>query len=109
MTEEYHCVVSVYIELVLFNNFAVDILLEVCTLTVFGIKGGKCRCILAAMLGAVTGTAYAVVSEPWKIAIRILLAPFMVVVFFKPKKGNFAHRVLELVAATILNTTWDSS
>ena len=96
----YHSGVSVYIELVLFNNFAVDILLEVCTLTAFGVRGGKARCILAALIGAVAGTAYAVVSEPWKIAIRALLSPLMTVIFFKPKKGKFAHKVLELIGAT---------
>ncbi len=91
---------KVYIELVLFNNFAVDILLEVCTLSIFGTRGGKARCIFAALVGAVAGTAYAVVSKPWKIAIRALLAPLMTVIFFKTKKGRVAGRVLQLVAAT---------
>lgn len=91
---------SVYIELVLFNNFAVDLLLEVCTLTVFGMRGGKARCVFAALIGAVAGTAYAVVSTPWRIAIRVLLAPLMTAVFFKPKKGKPVHKLCELGMAT---------
>lgn len=90
----------VYIELVLFNNFAVDMLLEVCTLTAFGERGGKLRCVFAALIGAVAGTAYAVVPTPWRIAIRVLLAPMMTVVFFKPKEGKLAHKLLELCMAT---------
>lgn len=75
---------SVYIELVLFNNFCVDLLLEVCTVKLRRRNPSKARCALAAIVGAVVATAYAVVPEVWRIIIRVTLAPVMTVIFFKP-------------------------
>ena len=88
---------SVYIELVLFNNFAIDMLLEVCTLTVMGRSVRKFRCFLAALFGAGVAAAYAIAPTGWKIAVRILLAPIMTVIFFRPKEGKALARIVDIV------------
>lgn len=87
---------TVYVELVLFNNFAVDMLLEICTLVVFGRKIPKLRCALGAALGAAVATLYAIAPTAWQIAIKALLAPVVTLIFFKPKKGKLAARILDV-------------
>ncbi|MBR4800210.1 MAG: sigma-E processing peptidase SpoIIGA [Clostridia bacterium] len=72
---------TVYVELVIFNNLAVDLLLEIATLTVFRRKIKWWRVLLASILGASVATAYPLLADGWQFAIRILLAPAMTLVF----------------------------
>lgn len=72
---------TVYVELVIFNNLAIDLLLELSTLTVFKRKIKWTRVLLGAALGAGVATVYPLCPTTWQIVIRILLAPMMVLVF----------------------------
>ena len=72
---------TVYIELVVFNNLAVDLLLEVATLVVFRKKIVWGRVVLAAVLGASVATVYPLCPSAWQIVIKVLLAPIMVLIF----------------------------
>lgn len=96
----YHSAVTVYIELVLFNNFAVDLLLEICTLTALGRKIPKFRCALGAAFGAAVATLYAIAPTVWQIVIKALLAPLMAAIFFKPKKGKVVARIIDFAGGT---------
>ena len=83
---------SVYIELVIFNNFAVDLLLEIATLTFFRKKIRWLRVILAAIVGACVATVYPLCDTAWQIVIRVLLAPMMVLIFDRVSdKGGKKH------------------
>ena len=68
-------------ELVIFNNLAIDLLLELSTLTVFRRKPKWARVLLGAALGAGVATAYPLCSAVWQIVIRVVLAPVMALVF----------------------------
>lgn len=96
----YDAAMSIYVELVLFNNFAVDALLEACTLAAMRRKGSKIRCALAAAVGAMAATLYAIAPKGWQIAIKVLLAPIMTAIFFKPKQGKPLARFLDLVGGS---------
>lgn len=93
---------TVYIELVLFNNLAVDLLLILCTLTARRRKVAKMRMIVAAILGALAATAYAVAPNWGKITIRATLAPLMTLIFFKPQGERVAHRVADYALTLIV-------
>ncbi len=74
---------SVYVELVLFNNFAVDLFISLSTIFLRRKRIKKARLIFASAIGAVIATAYAVVPDRARIAIKILLAPLFALVAFK--------------------------
>lgn len=77
---------SVYIELVLFNNFAIDFLLIVCVQTVRRRKLRKFATILASAVGSVAATLYAISPEWGQILIKIALSPLLTIIF--DKYGN---------------------
>ena len=72
---------SVYVELVAFNNFAVDLLLEVATLMVFRRKIKWWRVLLGAVVGSAVATVYPLCPTVWQIVVKVLLAPVMALVF----------------------------
>ncbi len=74
---------SVYVELVIFNNLAIDLLIIVCVQTIRRKKIYKIRTLLSAILGAIVATIYAIVPTWAQIVIKVLLAPLMVMVFDK--------------------------
>lgn len=79
----YDSVMSVYIELVLFNNIAVDLLLIVAVQITRGRKIRKLRTMLAVFIGAVCATVYAVAPRWATIVIKALLAPVLTLIFDK--------------------------
>ena len=83
---------TVYIELVIFNNLAVDLLLEIATLTVFRRKAVWWRVLLGAIIGAGVATVYPLCPIQWQIVIRVLLAPIMVLVFDSIMQKNERKR-----------------
>ena len=90
-----------YIELVIFNNLSIDLLLEVATLTVFRRKIVWWRVIVGAIIGATVATVYPLCSLELHIAIRVLLAPVMAIVFdridVRKAKGK-THKVVAICA-----------
>lgn len=97
---------TVYIELVIFNNFAVDLLLEIATLTIFRKKIVWWRAVLAAVIGAGVATSYPLCPVGVQIAIKILLAPVMALVFdkvrdTKRKKDADKKKIMREVLAYI--------
>lgn|GEM_PF-803592 len=72
---------SVYVELVAFNNFAVDVLLEVATLTFFRRKIRWWRVLLGGIVGSAVATLYPLCPTPWQVAIKVLLAPILALIF----------------------------
>jgi len=75
--------VSVYVELVIFNNLAIDLMLIYAVQTTRRRKAYKLRIALATLLGAVCATIYAVAPKWAAILIKILLAPLMTLIFDK--------------------------
>lgn len=74
---------SVYIELVLFNNVAVDFLFVVAVQFTRNRKIRKLRTSLAVLIGSVCATVYAVAPRWAGIVIQALLAPMMTLIFDK--------------------------
>lgn len=72
---------SVYIELVLFNNFAIDFLLIVCVQIVRRRKLRKARVIFASAVGSAVAALYAISPEWGQIAVKILLSPLLTLMF----------------------------
>lgn len=71
---------SVYVELVIFNNLAIDFLLVVATQTIRRRKLKKLRTFASVVLGATLATCYPLLPEWAQILARILLAPAMTLV-----------------------------
>lgn len=71
----------VYIELVLFNNVAIDFLLIVCVQICRRRKVRGLRTLLACLICAVTATYYAIAPNGAQIAIKVLLAPLATLIF----------------------------
>lgn len=93
---------DVYIELVLFNNFFMDLLLEVCTLTARRRSISRFRCALGAMFGACAATVYAVLPMPWRAVLAAATAPVECLIFFKPKKGRFVAKAADYIATLLV-------
>lgn len=74
---------SVYVELVIFNNLAIDLMLICAVQTTRQRKSYKLRIALATLLGAVCATIYAVAPKWPSIVIKIVLAPLMALIFDK--------------------------
>ncbi len=74
---------SVYIELVIFNNLAVDLALIAVVQCVRRRRLYKLRAVLGATVGAVCATYYAIAPDVVKIVIKLLLAPLMTLIFDK--------------------------
>lgn len=74
---------TVYVEVVLLNNLAVDALLIGATMYLRNRKIRKLRFAIATVLGACCAVGYAVLPEAWKYVVRALLAPLMVLIFDK--------------------------
>lgn len=95
---------TVYIELILFNNIAIDFLLFVCVQICRKRKIRKLRTLLACIVCGVVATYYAVAPNSAQIAIKILLAPLATLLFDKyasqiecghinGEQGNFSRAI----------------
>lgn len=72
---------SVYVELVIFNNLAIDFLLIVATQIVRRRRIRKLRVSFAVLLGAAVATLYPLAPVGVQIAVKICLAPIMTAIF----------------------------
>ncbi len=79
---------SVYIELVIFNNFCIDLLLIVGVQIIRRRKVYKARAIFASCVGAIVATLYPISPEWAQIVIKTLLSPCLVGIFDKFDKGK---------------------
>lgn len=92
---------SVYVELVIFNNLAIDFLLIVATQILRRRKVCKIRTLVAVIIGAVIATFYPIASQGIQIAIKVCLAPIMTAIFdtyslSKKKCTNFRKNINEV-------------
>lgn len=74
---------TVYVELVVFNNLAVDLCISLATLAIRRKRVGKIRLILTAIIGAAVATAFAIAPKWAQILVKVLLAPLMCAVLSK--------------------------
>lgn len=74
---------TVYVELVIFNNLAINALLIILTLSFRKRKMSALRIIISAVIGATVAVGYAIAPTIWQIVIRVLLAPILVAIFDK--------------------------
>jgi len=72
---------SVYVELVIFNNLAIDFLLIVATQILRRRKVCKIRTLVTVIVGAAVATFYPIAPQGIQIAIKICLAPIMTAIF----------------------------
>lgn len=84
---------TVYVELVLFNNFAVDFALCIATQALRNRKLKFARALVASLVGAVVACFYAISPKWGQIVIKILLAPIMTIIAFRCE-GKGAKRKL---------------
>lgn len=92
---------SVYVELVIFNNLAIDFLLIVATQILRRRKVCKIRALVAVIIGAAIATFYPIASQGIQIAIKVCLAPIMTAIFdtyslSKKKRTNFRKKINEV-------------
>lgn len=92
---------SVYVELVIFNNLAIDFLLIVATQILRRRKVYKIRTLVAVIIGAAIATFYPIASQGIQIAIKVCLAPIMTAIFdtyslSKKKCINFRKKINEV-------------
>ncbi len=92
---------SVYIELVIFNNLFIDLLLILATLTIKKRKFKPLRIGLAAAFGAACAVAYPIVPDFAEILIKILLAPLLVLIFLPIKGESKAKKLGDYVGALL--------
>ena len=77
----------VYIEVVILNNFFVNLFIIYLTYAVTNKKFKKLRSVIAAIIGAIFAVIYPLVGK-YKYVIAILLSPIMVLIFFSFKTAK---------------------
>ena len=92
---------SVYIELVFFNNFFIDVMLVYATVALRRRKFLFWRAVLASIIGAVCAVAYAVLPV-WARLIEVLLLAPVVCAVAIPIKGKSAKYKLGDFIASVL-------
>lgn len=83
MCSTYHHLVTVYVEVVLLNNFAVDFALCISTQLLCNKRLRLLRATIASILGAVVAFCYAFSPNILQIVIKIILAPVMSLIAVK--------------------------
>ena len=86
---------SVYIELVIFNNLAVDLFIGLSTLVIRRKRVGKFRLFLSAAVGAGVATAYAIAPKWGQILVKVLLAPLLVAILSKSDGKDFKGKFID--------------
>ncbi len=89
--------VSVYVELVIFNNFAVDLFISLSTLAIRRKRIGKLRIFLSAIFGAGVATAFAIAPEWGQITLKILLAPVLCVILTKCEGVSIKEKIIDYI------------
>ncbi|MBD5092618.1 MAG: hypothetical protein HDT36_04480 [Clostridiales bacterium] len=89
---------SVYIELVIFNNFFVDAMIAIATGMVRRKRMRVWRILIVATIGSAAATAYAIAPTWAQILTRVLLAPFMCIILFNPQGKSMAYKIGDYIA-----------
>lgn len=87
-----------YIELVIFNNFFVDVMLAIATGIVRRKRMRVWRILLAATVGSAAATAYAIAPTWARIMTRVLLAPILGIILFKPQGKSVQRKIGDYIA-----------
>ncbi len=90
----------VYIEVVLFNNLVLDLLLVLTCLYVRHRKVSKIRVVISVLIGAAASVGYVFIPLVWQIVTRALLAPFMSAIFDKHR--SFKDYAVSLAVFVLL-------
>lgn len=97
---------TVYVEVVLFNNFAVDFALCICAQLLRNKKLRIARAVMASLIGAVVACFYAISPRWAEIVIKVLLAPIMTLIAVKIEggdvKGKMTHFLRNIVTFCLL-------
>lgn len=88
---------TVYVELVIFNNLAINALLIILTLSFRKRKMSALRIIISAVIGAAVAVGYAIAPTIWQIVIRVLLAPILVAIFDKYSGKTKVKRLVDYI------------
>lgn len=91
----------VYVELVLFNNLAVDFAICIATQLLRYRKISAARAIVAAVLGAIAACLYAIAPKSVMLAIKLLLAPIMSLLVTKFEGKGLRHRIVDYICTLI--------
>jgi len=94
--------VTVYIELVIFNNFTIDMMLLLATATVRRRKVRVWRLLAACAAGSAVATAYALMPEWAQIVTRFLLSPVLCIVFMSPCGSNRRKKIGDYIATVFI-------
>ncbi len=93
---------SVYIEVVIFNNFFLDMALLYATATVRRRKFRRGRSIFAAVIGTACATAYMLLPEWTKIVMTVLLAPALCAIAIGASGKDALHKFGDFLGSTLL-------
>lgn len=93
---------SVYVELVMFNNFFVDAMLALATLTVRRRRIKHWRILLSSAIGCAAGTAYVLIPEWAQIIVKTLLAPLMCIIFSKPQGKSAIYKFGDYIGTVVI-------
>ena len=93
---------SVYIELVIFNNFFLDLLLLLSVATLRRRKVKKWRVLVAALIGSISATLYAIAPTAVQYVIRALLAPIMCIVALSPNGKSKLYKFGDFIGTTLV-------
>ncbi len=86
---------SVYVELVIFNNFAVDLFIALSTLAIRRKRVGKLRLFGVAVVGSTVATLYAIAPRWGQILVKILLAPLLCAMLTKYEGVSVKDKVAD--------------
>ncbi len=86
---------SVYIELVVFNNLAVDLCISLATLAIRRMRVNNARLAFSSIIGAVVATAFAIAPKWGQILVKVLLAPLMCFVLSKCEGDKAKEKICD--------------
>lgn len=89
-------------ELVLFNNFLLDLMLIYATQSLRRRKLNVWRGVLSSLFGAICTTAYPILPNIAQIFIKILLAPIMCAIAYSLQGENAKHKIGDYLGTLII-------
>lgn len=93
---------SVYIELVIFNNLFLDLMLLYATSSLRRRKFAVLRAIFSALLGTVCATAYPLLPQVAQICIKIALAPIMCLIAIRCDGKNIKYKIGDCIGSILI-------
>ena len=92
---------NVYVELVVFNNLAVDLCISLTTLAIRRKRVSKIRLILTAITGAAVATVFAIAPKWGQILVKVLLAPLMCALLSKCEGEKAKEKICDYLKTLI--------